>query len=454
MDWNAPGSNGWASNGWRPLAILFHHCVTSKKGVLLNQPNTIMGVIVWVVTAHGAGWGAEGSRFAHSDSNARYLHHIDLYDANSRKITPESNQPYSSLKTCGRCHDYETISHGWHFNAFLPDTADGRPGEPWIWTDARTGTQLPLSYRDWQQGFDPRKIGISSFQMTNQFGGRLPGGGLGIAPPEQPAEKKTAETSEQKSDDADAVPSEDAEAGDEDDQQNEEPPAPVSRWLFSGSLEIDCMACHAASGQYDFNLRRDQVEKQNFAWAATAALRLGKIDGDVSRIKDDADPEDDATKDRLPKVTYDASRFGPDGTVFMDLLREPPSNSCYQCHSNRTVGDTGIESRWVHDEDVHLRAGMVCADCHRNGIDHHISRGFQGEENPSGQNVATLSCAGCHLGEDHGHGGQSVKRSPRVPDDLGLPNRCMPVCRRFTLKRCLAPPAMPAQSPGPKRWGS
>ncbi|MGB7344872.1 MAG: hypothetical protein WBD20_11705 [Pirellulaceae bacterium] len=304
---------------------------------------------------------ADGSKFAHSDSDARFLHHIDLYDADNRKITAESTTPYSSVTTCGRCHDYKTISHGWHFNAFSSDAKSGREGEPWIWTDARTGTQLPLSYRDWKHTFDPRDVGITAWQMTEKFGGRIPGGSMAVAS----------------------------------DTENES-----SRWKLSGSLEIDCMICHASSGAYDFNQRREQIDEQNFAWAATAGLRLGTVDGKVSRIKDGSDPNDEATKAKLPKVTYDNRRFAADGTVFMDLIREPSSNACYQCHSNRLVGQHGIEQRWTHDEDVHLRAGMSCADCHRNGIDHHISRGFEDEANPSGKAVETLSCAGCHLGTD------------------------------------------------------
>ena len=333
-------------------------------------------------------FGADGSRFAHTDSDARYLHHIDLYDADNRKITADSDQPYSSVKTCGRCHDYDSISHGWHFNAFQPATVDGREGEPWIWTDARTGTQLPLSYRDWAQTYDPREIGISTWQMTHQFGPRIPGGGLGIA--SEPSASPPA--------------SEQSDAADEGTDDNADADESSGRWEFSGSLDIDCMVCHAVSGQYDFNLRREQIENENFAWAATAALRLGSVDGDVSRIKDGSDPTDESVKAKFPKVVYDSSKFASDGTVFMDLVRHPESNACYQCHSNRTVSDSGIEPRWIHDEDVHLRAGMQCSDCHRNGIDHHIVRGFEGEESPAEHSIETLSCAGCHLGDHHdGH---------------------------------------------------
>lgn len=330
---------------------------------------------------------ADDGRY-HSDSDARYLHHIDLYDANNTKITPQSDRPYSPMNSCGRCHDYETISHGWHFNAFSPDVPAGRHGAPWIWTDERTGTQLPLSYRKWNHTFDPSKLGISAWEMTHKFGDRIPGGGVGAA-----VESNNHSV--------------------------------VARWPLTGTLEVDCMICHGVSGAYDFNNRRKQIENQNFAFAPTAALRLGAIDGNVSRLPDDSDPADPEIKEDLPRVSYDPRRFAPDGTVFMDLVREPTSNACYQCHSTRIATNSHIEERWVHDEDVHLRAGMVCVDCHRNGIDHQIVRGFDGEQNPSGYNVATLSCAGCHLGEHDDHSIPISSRAGRLgspqPMHRGLP---------------------------------
>ncbi len=350
--------------------------------ILVNHLRDALAGVGIVFAFASVTWSAD-SRFAHSDSDARHVHWIELYDADNRKITPESDRPYSSLRTCGRCHDYETISHGWHFNAFDPNAAGGRDGEPWIWTDPRTGTQLPLSYRDWSHTYNPKSVGISSWEMTRQFGSRLPGVGPGGEDADATEVQPEPETEEPE-----------GEAADQPDADQ----AAVSRWPLSGPLEIDCMVCHAVPGAYDFNQRREQIEQQNFAWAATAALRLGSVDGNVSRIKDDANPDDEATKEKLPKVSYDPSRFSSDGTVFMDLIREPASNSCYQCHSNRTATESGLEPRWIHDEDVHLRAGMICADCHRNGIGHHIVRGFDGEQNPSGLSVNTLSCAGCHLG--------------------------------------------------------
>lgn len=333
---------------------------------------------------------------ARSDSNARYLHHIDLYDVGNRKITAESTRPYSPRNTCGRCHDYDQISHGWHFNAFDASAKAGRDGEPWIWTDPRTATQLPLAYRDWSHSFDPNEIGLSTWSMTHKFGGRIPGGGIGEAKPD--------------------------EAGD-DAGEGTTP----SRWEFSGTLEIDCLACHAVDGVYDMNARREQIEKQNFAFAPTAGLRLGQVDGDVSRIKDGSDPASEAVQSKLPSVQYDSRHFAPGGTVFVDLVRQPTSNACYQCHSQRTVGPGGIEERWIHDEDVHLRAGMDCVDCHRNGIDHDIVRGFEGQVHVDAAAITTLSCRGCHMdGGGVTAGGSDVRDRPGrlgapIPKHEGLP---------------------------------
>ncbi|TWT92619.1 cytochrome c3 family protein [Neorhodopirellula pilleata] len=391
-------------------------------GYSLPTLRSVAIVVAFLVLTASRGHAADGSRqFARSDSDKRYLHHIDLYDNDNRKITSESTRPYSPENTCGRCHDYETISHGWHFNAFRnhtlrtassndgngPAIDDGRPGEPWIWTDERTGTQLPLSYRDWPGVFNPADVGIDDWAMTRYFGGRIPGGQT------------------------------------KPDQIND----PNPRWQLSGELEVDCMACHAVSGAYDFEQRRDAIESENFAWAPTAALRLGEINGTVGRIKEGSDPSDEAVQAKLPTVAYDPRKFNPDGTMFIDLVRHVENNACYQCHSQRTVslGDSGhdadsqaaelghsgatagINERWIHDQDVHLRAGMKCTDCHRNGIDHHISRGFEGERHPAGESVVTLSCVGCHLGtdfyldEDAAEASVALKNIANRPGRLGSP---------------------------------
>ena len=46
---------------------------------------------------------------------------------------------------------------------------------------------------------------------------------------------------------------------------------------------------------------------------------------------------------------------------------------------DRRDANAGLESRWTHDGDIHLIKGMLCVDCHRNGADHMMVRGYEGE---------------------------------------------------------------------------
>jgi hypothetical protein len=272
----------------------------------------------------------------------------------------------------------------------------GRPGEPWIWTDTRTGTQIPLSYRGWQGTYDPRALEISAWDFVLKFGRHLPGGG--------PGEQRPAEPEKPPAPPADA--STGAEGSDGDDQEEPESAAEQSgevssgRWNLSGQLDLDCMICHRNDRMYSGEQWSNQVSNQNFAWAPTAASGLGYVEGKVSSLPDSFDPAaaPENSTAKLPLTTYAQHRVNGEKKVFFDVIRSPHNDACYYCHTTRLVGEK-VAPQWVHDEDVHLRAGMTCADCHPNGIDHHTVRGFEGETHPSGQPVTSLSCRGCHYGE-------------------------------------------------------
>jgi hypothetical protein len=359
--------------------------------------------------------GAEESRFAATNSRSQYVHWIDLYDADDVKIDPEAEdaRPYSPVYTCGRCHDYKAISHGFHFNAPFSADPKGRNGEPWIWTDTRTGTQIPLSYRNWPGTYNPRDLGISDREFVLKFGHHMPGGGAGAmapAPAETSASKETEEsaTTPTEGEPADSAPAaEDKTAG---------------RWRLSGQLAIDCMICHSNDHTFNAEAWWGQIGKENFAWASSVAIGLAQVDGDVASLPDDFDPaaEDNAGK-QLPKTTYTPFRVNAEKKIFFDVIRKPSNNACYYCHSPRTVGEDAAPE-WVHDEDVHLRAGMSCTDCHRNGIAHHTVRGYDGEQHPTGQLVETLSCRGCHL-DEHTEEGITLGGRLGAPKPLhkGLP---------------------------------
>ncbi len=359
---------------------------------------------------------AEDSRFAATNSRSQYVHWIDLYDADDVKIDPEAEdaRPYSPMYTCGRCHDYKAISHGYHFNAPFSGESEGRSGEPWIWTDTRTGTQIPLSYRDWPGTYNPRDLGISDREFVLKFGHHMPGGGAGAmapAPAETSAseekEEPTTASTEGDSAESAAAPVEDKSAG---------------RWKLSGELSIDCMICHSNDHTFNAEAWWDQIGKENFAWASSVAIGLAQVEGEVAKLPDDFDPaaEDNDGK-QLPKTTYTPLRVNAEKKIFFDVIRKPSNNACYYCHSTRAVGD-GATPEWVHDEDVHLRAGMSCTDCHRNGIAHHTVRGYDGEQHPTGQLIETLSCRGCHLDE---HSDEGITHGGRLgapkPLHTGLP---------------------------------
>ncbi len=328
---------------------------------------------------------SEDSRFTKTNSRSQYVHWIDLYDAGDKRIDPaaESPPPYSPQFTCGRCHDYKAIITGHHFNGIDRASSAGRPGEPWIWTDERTGTQVPLSYRGWMGTYDPGSLGISARQFVLKFGRHLPGGGPGEAVPAVP--------------EAAAAPGAKAEEGKE--------ATEAKRWKLSGLLNVDCMICHGNDHAYSQEAWWNQIQSENFAWASTAAAGIGSVEGKVSGLKDDFDPAKAApdSKEKLPTVRYDLARINAEKKVFFDVTRKPANNACYYCHSTRLAGEHA-PAEWTVDEDVHLRAGFTCADCHSNDLAHHTVRGFEGEAHPSGEDVASLSCRGCHLNDGHGGG--------------------------------------------------
>lgn len=364
-------------------------------------------LLLWLACP-GAVLSAAESRFAHTGSRSQYVHWIDLYDANQRRIDPTDPKagPYSPSRTCGRCHDYEAMTRGHHFNAILDSASPGRPGEPWIWTDTRTGTQLPLSYRRWPGTYDPREVGISNWDFVLKFGRHLPGGGPGT--PAAPAADQAAKP----------VPSAEAAAEGESKQAaTDAAPADPGRWKLSGKLDIDCMICHSNDHQYSMELWSKQIDDQNFAWAPTVAAGLGFVDGKVSGLPDDFDPAkvEENARHKLPTTTYMTGRVNAEKKVFFDVVRRPHDNACYSCHTNKPVGQDAVPA-WNCDEDVHLKAGLTCADCHRNDIEHHTVRGFEGEAHPTGQSVAALSCRGCHMeGEDAGRLGAPLPKHAGLP---------------------------------------
>ncbi len=293
---------------------------------------------------------SDGSR-----SNAVHLIQAIDEDSATIRLSDQPHLPFSTANTCGKCHDYSKISHGWHFNAGLKGVDDGRPGHPWLFVDKKTGTQIPLSLRHWEGVYKPADIGLSAMEFVQLFGRQMPGGGIGE--------------------------NDSLRAGDD-----------LMRWEVTGNLDVNCLSCHNAAHQQDQAEWADQVKKMNFRWASTAASGLAKVLGSAKDLPVNYDiywGEAPDAEQMSPHVYYNAHNFNKKSEVFFDITAKSPNERCYACHSTIEAGT----QKWRHDGDVHIQAGMLCVDCHKNGLDHAISRGYE-----SDIHAGTETCESCHLG--------------------------------------------------------
>jgi hypothetical protein len=310
-------------------------------------------------------------------SRSNFVHLIPLLAEPVAGIEPDQIHPdtdpvlpFSTKATCGACHSYDKISGGWHFNAVDLNINPGRRGQPWIYADPTIATQIPLSYRKWPGAFRPEQIGLTPMAFLQSFGRQMPGGGIGemIDKSENPDE--------------------------------------VLRSEVTGKLEINCLACHDGSQAVDMGGASGyslQVIKGNYRWAATASCgEFAYVTGSVKGLPNEYDFRAPFTsgdsKLKPPVVTYRKDIFGHNDWVNFDIRLKPTKERCYFCHSNIDVQDGNTE-KWFRDEDVHIASGLVCADCHRNGLDHNIIRGYASEPcNSTNPLAADTSCEGCHLG--------------------------------------------------------
>jgi len=315
------------------------------------------------------------------------VHLLPLVDEAGEAIVPAAPRPmpFSARQTCGPCHDYGTVAGGFHFRPDTPAKEMTRPVEPWFWVDSATGTQVPVSGHGWPHTWSPAELGLTEWQSTRLWGRHFPGGGWG-----EPADELAD---------------------------------PEARWDVSGKVEANCLACHGASPHQDPSEWAKQIARENFRWAATAAAGFGEVGGMASRVHEswrllDGPNPDDHLYAVPPYIEYDADQFDRKHRVLVEVSHRAPDRNCLFCHSTTAVN----AERWETDGDVHSRAGIQCADCHRNGLDHRIIRGYDGEVS-AGQSgsAADFSCRGCHLGSAQADAAGAGRLGAPRPQHRGLP---------------------------------
>jgi hypothetical protein len=323
-------------------------------------------------------------------SRSPHVHVIDLLDEEGTIIYSDDKipMPFSPKQTCLKCHDYHMINGGWHFNAADPEVSPGRSGEPWILTDPVSATQVPISFRNWSGTFKPEQFGLSPFQFTEKFGRHLAGGGV--------SENDSTESSDI-----------------------------YIRWQVSGKLEINCLSCHDAEASHDQAGYDLQIRKQNFRWAAAATSGFASVYGSAKAMPDNYDLYSGAAPDISgavpPSIVYKKERFNDKNKIIFNIVREIPDQRCYFCHSATHV-DKNRKEPWAGGKDVHLANGLTCVDCHRNGLDHSMTRGYESEsEDINNPTASVFSCAGCHIEDRKSDSPQNGRLGAPNPSHKGLP---------------------------------
>ncbi|MFO7722454.1 MAG: multiheme c-type cytochrome [Bacteroidales bacterium] len=311
-----------------------------------------------------------------------------LYDEDGNLIDPvngiNDDKPYSPRQTCGKCHDYEKITGGFHFQQGKDEMATGTYAERYQWVShpgnygGNWCSPAPLyNFLSKKENTDATEMDMTSFTfITNGCGTCHPGSASFEFDRNGKRYDKEMERLGYT-------------AGGINDYDGDYYKA---HWSRSGVGEGDCMLCHLP--EYDYKGRNDHLLNWNFKWMATAGSKLATVQGSVK----------DSTE---ITVTYDASKFDKEGKLSMHLVREPRNETCLNCHSKPQWKKRGAS--FSAQTDVHMAKGMKCVDCHPAGSmatdprinqkeTHQVGKG----DDPSGMVRNDLdntmrTCKDCHL---------------------------------------------------------
>jgi thiosulfate reductase cytochrome b subunit len=290
-----------------------------------------------------------------------------LLDADGANVL-ESGNPFSTMRTCGACHDTAYIEqHSFHADLGLSDfgAEDLVLAQPWDQSRGLFGKWDPLTYR-YLSPAGAERIDLTTPEWLRLMGARVPGGGPattardGTPLTELPVEAASLETSV-----TDPVMGESI----------------AWDWKASGTLEMDCFLCHAV--EPNSAARGEEIAAGAFGWANTATL-VGS--GIVTKTAEG--------------YAWQPEAFDESGELKPAFVRvqDPSNENCAQCHGVVHVGSdeplmldacdtselqtatTGqvIASQKIAESainlqdknslsrswDIHAERGLKCTDCH------------------------------------------------------------------------------------------
>ena len=268
-----------------------------------------------------------------------------LIAENGDTINPATGQntdlPYSPKQTCGKCHNYDLITEGFHFQQGKGEepTENHKMRVAWASSPGNYGggwcSPSPLyGYLSEKENIHEQLIDMTSYDFVNKCGVCHPGGGSleydrnNLRYDEVMAKGKFTDGAKNDLD------------GD----------YYKAKWQASGVIEADCFICHLP--EYNNKTRVGQIQKLNYKYAALAASGLGKVSGSV-------------VENTPVTVEYFKEKFNSDGTLEPNIVKEPRNTACLFCHSKPGYKKRGAD--FQSRNDVHLQAGMKCVDCHPAG---------------------------------------------------------------------------------------
>jgi hypothetical protein len=376
------------------------------------------------------------SPYSHGAKPAKPWQHQDIWLKNElgEKITPvrNSTDPYSPRKTCGSCHGYVTITSGYHFQQGFDQMRDGYDkNRPWVLSPGLFGKpRIPGSLygrvaakRNSQAG----DMGLSTYdwiaagvlqegeQAVSMPGPWIhPGGG-----PLEYGRKAGGQRDPSKRHIAGEAA---GKAPLDGDYSSRYTPDGRSHFQESGGVEGDCLICHMTP--YGMDRRNRQLGLRNYRWAATAGAGFGEIQGAVFS----PGGKDGGTWNfsRRPTVRYyreNRQIFTGDGKLRGALITPAvKSTNCLQCHRDMDGRKTG--TRYDAASDVHIKAGLRCAECHvlsgktqAQRMRHNIAKGWSsaGTARDDMDGVGMKTCASCHYEGQYNTPGGDLTRMPKNP---------------------------------------
>ena len=213
----------------------------------------------------------------------------------------DSQQPLSTMETCGQCHDTEFIStHSFHSDVGLNSLSSAEEnGQPWDISPGLFGKWNPLTYSYLSPEGDER-VDLTTADWVKRFGSRHAGGG--------PAEISRGGNSL-----LDLAPdANNVQTSTIDPQTGELLPWD---WQESGTIEMNCFLCHWS--EPNNASRIETIQSGDFKWANSATLAGSGIISDTNG-----------------SWLWNEEAFDQDGSLLTEFnsLKDPSNENCGLCH--------------------------------------------------------------------------------------------------------------------------